>query len=75
MINVNVKVKLLTVSALRNFRRKNQWLHNCNLASGIVSDKKPPHLCELHFEKINFTAERDLKSNSVPTLFGRIEGL
>ncbi|EFN62848.1 Zinc finger protein 425 [Camponotus floridanus] len=54
--------------------RKNQWLHNCNLASGIVNDNnKPLHLCELHFERNNFTASKDLKSNSVPTLFGRIE--
>ncbi|RLU26199.1 hypothetical protein DMN91_002365 [Ooceraea biroi] len=55
--------------------RKNQWLHNCNLASGIVSERESCglHLCELHFEKVNFTASRDLKSNAVPTLFGRIE--
>ncbi|XP_029172333.1 PR domain zinc finger protein 5-like isoform X1 [Nylanderia fulva] len=53
--------------------RKTQWLHNCNLASGIINDKKPLHLCELHFERNCFTASRDLKSNSVPTLFGRIE--
>ncbi|XP_032691282.1 zinc finger protein 808-like isoform X2 [Odontomachus brunneus] len=51
---------------------KNQWLHNCNLASG-VNDKEPLHLCELHFERIHFTTSRDLKSSAVPTLFGRIE--
>lgn len=53
--------------------RKNQWLRSCNLASGIVNDKSPLHLCELHFERANFTASRDLKSTSVPTLFGGIE--
>ncbi|XP_014469495.1 PREDICTED: zinc finger protein 90-like [Dinoponera quadriceps] len=52
--------------------RKNQWIHNCNLASG-VNDNEPMHLCELHFERINFTASRDLKSSAVPTLFGRIK--
>lgn len=57
------------------FRRKNQWLHNCNLASGVVNDKEPLHLCELHFEKENFTTSKDLKSSAVPTLFGKIEGL
>ncbi|XP_012223061.1 zinc finger protein 260-like isoform X2 [Linepithema humile] len=53
---------------------KNQWLHNCNSASGVVNDKQPLHLCELHFEKENFTPSKDLKSSAVPTLFGKIEG-
>ncbi|XP_011140219.1 zinc finger protein 271 isoform X2 [Harpegnathos saltator] len=51
---------------------KDQWLHNCNLASGVI-DKEPMYLCELHFERVNFTTSRDLKSTAVPTLFGRIE--
>ncbi|XP_072759329.1 uncharacterized protein [Anoplolepis gracilipes] len=56
-----------------NDLRKSQWLHNCNLASGVISNKKSLYLCELHFERSYFTASNNLKVNSVPTLFGRIE--
>ncbi|XP_024889073.1 zinc finger protein draculin-like [Temnothorax curvispinosus] len=50
--------------------RKNQWLRNCDLAS---SNKEPLHICELHFERVHFTASKDLKPSAVPTLFGRIK--
>lgn len=64
---------MVSIIVLRS-RVRNQWLENCNLASGIVNDAKTPYLCELHFEKIDFTSSKDLKAEAVPTLFGHIEG-
>lgn len=58
-----------------NTGRKSQWLRNCNLAS---SDKKIRHLCELHFEKNQFTTSGDLKTTAIPTfptLFDKGESL
>ncbi|XP_011704839.1 PREDICTED: zinc finger protein 26-like [Wasmannia auropunctata] len=52
-----------------NDLKRDQWLRNCDLTS---SGEEPLYLCELHFEKAHFKpASKELKSNAVPTLFGR----
>ncbi|XP_053975629.1 zinc finger protein 808-like isoform X2 [Hylaeus volcanicus] len=53
--------------------QRNQWIRNCQLDDTSTNDK-PLYLCELHFEQMDFTSLKELKPNSVPTVFDKLEG-
>ncbi|XP_033209621.1 protein suppressor of hairy wing-like [Belonocnema kinseyi] len=49
---------------------KQQWRNNCkSIRANNVKHKELFRLCELHFEKSNFTPNMQLKPKAVPTLF------
>lgn len=52
--------------------QKEQWLKNSQIDNAEVSDQTL-YLCELHFEKMSFTDDKELKENTVPTVFDTAE--